>query len=537
MTVVETQGGGFRAVDRKAWPLAGTQSRWTTLTPPTAVDLITSGILTNAGTYADLYQTQPWVYTLVGKLANAVARLPLKSYELDSQSGNRVRLRDHPLPMLLEAPSPRSTVFYLLQSIAASVLVYGNALVVTERAGTANPVGLWPVDWRYVTVRAGERDPVESYLYRPPNGKEVVWLPEEVMHFRLLALNNIVGVSPLMPLARTLILEDAAQRHMIATFRNGGRPSGAFVSEQPLRGPDFDRVKAEVQATYGGVDNSGRIALLHGGLDWKSISMNAVDAEVISLRKLNREEVAACYFTDPTQVGILDRATFSNVTEAHRSFYMDTLGPLLAMIESTVDAQMIRSAPAFDGTFVEFDLADVLKGDIETRFAAYMQATGGVAFSTPNEVRRLENLPPVDDRGMDAVWAPMNMVALDGRIPSNSDTPVGTPPLGRNAQAELEAELKRLSDRVDDRLGSAPAAQPVEVRIEEGAIKLEAPITVQAAPPAPPPVVTIAEGAVTIAEGAMKTEVHVEQKQPRKAVAAKLDDGSTEITYSDGDDE
>jgi len=119
----------------------------------------------------------------------------------------------------------------------------------------------------------------------------------------------------------------------------------------------------------------------------------------------------------------------SNVEEAHRGFYMDTLGPWLAMLEETFQGQLIGPELQFANRFVEFDMADMLRGNLPARFEAYSKATGGVAWATANEIRRFENHPPVDDRGADSLYAPLNAVALDGRIPSNSSTPVGTPPL------------------------------------------------------------------------------------------------------------
>jgi hypothetical protein len=50
----------------------------------------------------------------------------------------------------------------------------------------------------------------------------------------------------------------------------------------------------------------------------------------------------------------------------------------------------------------------VLKGNIEQQTAAYQAGiTGG--WLTPNEVRRLENLPPSDTPGADELHIPLNL--------------------------------------------------------------------------------------------------------------------------------
>ncbi len=423
MTVLVTPAGNV-----KAWPLSGgtiTYSR--EVVEDRNVELV--GRL-GATEYETMYRTQPWVFTVVNKISKALAKLPLKSYEIDEQTGNRNRLRDHPLPRLLASPWPGGSRYSLVEFVLMQKLVYGNALLVIEqsRRKGEGPVALWPVDWAKVKIMRGKFSPIGSYQYQSGTEKKN-WLPDEVLHFRGSSLDGVSGVSPLQPLARTLILEDAAQRASISAFRNGLRPATAYVVPGRLQPAQKQELEARLRLQSTGVDARGGNILLEGGAELKSVAHTAQEAELIMHRKVNREEVAACYSVDPTQIGILDRATFSNVEEAHRGFYMDTLGPEATLLEDVFATQLISRYFDYEGTFVEFDFADVLKGNLETRFTAYAQAlTAG--WITRNEIRALENKPAVDDRGADALYAPLNMVALDGRIPSNSDTPVGTPPLG-----------------------------------------------------------------------------------------------------------
>jgi hypothetical protein len=92
-------------------------------------------------------------------------------------------------------------------------------------------------------------------------------------------------------------------------------------------------------------------------------------------------------------VGILDGATFSNITERHIMFYQDTFGPCLTMIGETLQTQLIDPEPLLAGQYIEFDLNEVLKGTPKERFEAPKAAD----FLMPNEKRALENRDRVDD--------------------------------------------------------------------------------------------------------------------------------------------
>jgi phage portal protein BeeE len=62
------------------------------------------------------------------------------------------------------------------------------------------------------------------------------------------------------------------------------------------------------------------------------MSWDMQQAAVVEFRKLTREEVAAVFDIPPVLLGILDRATFSNVEELHLAFYQDTLGPWTTLL-------------------------------------------------------------------------------------------------------------------------------------------------------------------------------------------------------------
>ena len=91
----------------------------------------------------------------------------------------------------------------------------------------------------------------------------------------------------------------------------------------------------------------------------------------------------------PPVIHILDKATFSNITEQMRSMYRDTMAPRLGEFESDLDLQL---AVDFDTSLkARFDLDGVLRGDFETRAEAVSKlVTNGIMM--PAEARPLFSL-------------------------------------------------------------------------------------------------------------------------------------------------
>lgn len=357
-------------------------------------------------TYGQVYKSQLWVATLVNKLAFGVARLPLKCYTRTG-SGDRVDARDTPFARLLRNPNSRHDPFFFWLWTASTFEIYGEALWVKDRPGPGRPpVGLYPLHPSNVftrrtdrpeTLKSGVQVDAGELIYGFYAGSATAalmeWRQDDIVHFKTYNPENQVrGLSRLEPLRQTILNEDAARRASEAFWLNGGRPSMTVTLERSLSEPALERMSAQLNQLHAGVDNWGRIALLEEGAKPTLLPLNAEEMQYIESRKINREEACGIYDVPPPVVHILDRATFSNITEQMRSMYRDTMAPRLGLFESVLDTQL---RPDFDprgNLYAEFLMDEVLRGSFEQRVLAYetMARIGGMM---PAEIRERENLP------------------------------------------------------------------------------------------------------------------------------------------------
>lgn len=348
-----------------------------------------------SATYEELYRTQPWVQIVVNKLAKTTGRLPLKVYRNPDEPGERERVRTGPLASLLMLPSERLGTGEFVRMIVSNVALHGNFVAVKWRPRPGIPpqrllcssFAYWDV------VSDGEGN--TWYTYRPARGPVIPFRPEEVLHFAWWKPGpGLKAPSPMEALRRTLMMEDATQRAAIASFENGMRQAGFFAAKGTIPPAQFDRIRAQLSEKYGGPDNAMSVVLLDNDIDWKRMSNDAQESELVNLRKLTREEVAAVLDVPPPVIGILDRATFSNITEQHLMLYQDTVEPWTDMIQEVFAVQLVGGEPLMEGEYAEFDFGAVLAGDPVKQTDTLVKAVGG-PFMTPNEARALKNLPPI----------------------------------------------------------------------------------------------------------------------------------------------
>lgn len=421
--------------------------------------------------YQGLYESQPWVGIAVNKLVRQIARLPLYAHRIKEGTrweGETEPLEhDHPLARLLASPYPRAGELTLKAKAAHPALVHGNGTFAIFRDTPGGPpTSLVPLDYRYMTAHSlggdGEIDAWET----SQAGRPRLLAPEDVLHIAWEAGAGDLGVSPLKQLGVTLRAEDSAQRYQASSFENGARPSGALVLPQDanLDADERAELRAEIRGQHAGVDQSFKIALLSGGMDWKPFSHTAVEAELIDQRKLNREEVAAAYDVPPPLIGILDHATYSNVAEMHRMLYGMVLGPWLALLEDAIKVQLIDTYQpwAQERLYVAFDLTEVLRGDTLAEVQAVREAiTAGVM--TLNEGRRRLNFSKYDDPAADDLYLPTNNLSPIGETPDPPATPPpfappapdpAGDPAGDQAKAQLvKAHVDRALERARTKAG------------------------------------------------------------------------------------
>ena len=273
------------------------------------------------------------------------------------------------------------------------------------------PCELWGIPWTWVQEIC---DGIETVGYRiiAGNGANYLLAPEDVVHYRLMG-----GRSPLEPLRRTLGIEDAAMDWQKQNLDNGPSLRGAFSTDKELRERTIPRLRAELEELYGGPGGKA-LGLFDQGLSFKSISQSVVDAGIIDTRKLSREESAAAFGIPAPMIGILDHATYSNITELRRSFYVDTVAPYLTLIEETEEAQLIVPEPSWaaDGVFTEFDMGEILKPDPLAEAQSLMLLTSCGTNAT-NDNRKLKRMDPIGDPA-----DPENPYNRP-RVPANLSTP------------------------------------------------------------------------------------------------------------------
>jgi HK97 family phage portal protein len=326
-------------------------------------------------------------------LVGTAGSLPLMLYR-DRSNGGREVARDHPLYRILhDSPNDEQTSLDFLEQLCLSLELRGNAYAEKDRIGD-RVVALTPIHPDAITVRrvAGNLE----YRWRDEGGRYHVGSPREILHIRGFGGSPLGGISTLAHARRAFGLAASINQAALQTFINGLRPSGVLTFDKVLSPEKRRELEGLLVEKFQGAMNAGRPMLLEAGGDWKQLTFNPEEAQMLESRAFSVEEIARIFGVPPHMIGHTAGNTKlgSSIADMTQGFEKFTLRRRLRRIELALMKQLLTPADVAAGIIIEFNSEGLLRGDSAAR-AAFYQILLGAGVMTINEVRALENLPPV----------------------------------------------------------------------------------------------------------------------------------------------
>ncbi len=231
----------------------------------------------------------------------------------------------------------------LFETVAAHLLLHGNAFIHVVRGVDDRPVELFALRPDRITIEPDEKGWPAAYVYRAGEHQTRFATQDEmgppaVIHIKAFhPTDDHYGLGCLGAAAKAVSVHNAAAQWNKALLDNAARPSGALIFDP---GPDgttlssdqFDRLKAEMETSFAGSGNAGRPMLLEGGLKWQSMSMTPADMDFVALKAAAAREIALAFGVPPMLLGLPGDNSYANYREANRALWRLTILPLAGKI-------------------------------------------------------------------------------------------------------------------------------------------------------------------------------------------------------------
>lgn len=399
---------------------------------------------------SQLWRTQPHLRTVVAFRARNAAQLGLHVFRRTDRG--RERDRTSGLARALARPGDDLSPYDLKFALVGDHDLHDRAYWVVGEDDSGPRIRRVPPAW--VRPMRSQSDPwvIDHYLVEV-GGRRVELPADRVVRFAGFDPNSVFDGSPTVQALKSVLEEQVeSSKYRQQLWRRGGRVSSVLT--RPPDAPPWSAAAREAfrQDWYAKYTGDGSMAggtpILEDGMDIKRVDFNARDQQWVEAARLSLETVASAYHVPSAMVGMGSEATFSNMRAFRKMLYTETLGPLLTQIQDRINLSLI---PMFgldpDEYYVEFNVAEKLRGDFEEQ-AAVLSTSTGRPWMTANEARARQNLPSL--AGGDELVVPLNVL------------------MGSQASPRDSGSQNRVPDPVED-----PRPKAAEVRVKAGPTKPE----------------------------------------------------------------
>jgi HK97 family phage portal protein len=348
------------------------------------------------------------VWACVRLISETIATLPLPLYQRNA-NGSRTPATNHQLYELLhDQPNADMTAAVFWEIVVSSLLLWGNAYVRIIRNGIDGISGLDFLHPARMTLRRLASGELE-YRYRDSSGGKERTIPERnMMHIPAFSLDGKLGLSPVTYGANVMGTAIETDKASAETFQGGLRSPGVITMEEVMTKDQRDRMRAHVKQ----VSDEGGVMILEKTSKFEPMTFSPHDAELLSSRAWNVEEMCRWFRIDPAMIGhgSKDSNWGTGLEQKMIWFLTFTLRHWCVRIEQSIRKNLLT--PVERGQyFAAFNMEGLLRADSSSRAAFYATMTSN-GLMTRDECRGKENLPPKGGNA-DVLTVQSAMVAID----------------------------------------------------------------------------------------------------------------------------
>lgn len=366
------------------------------------------------------------VFAAIKVISSDVAKLPLRILRR-REGGGRELHKKSPYWKLCRKPNRHQTSLQFFQQWLSSKLYSGNAYILLKRDARNVVTEMFVLDPRTVEPMVTQEGDVWYRVQNDPFVRvaEPIYIPEmDILHDREVCLfHPLVGVSPLFAAGVSAMMGNTIAANSETFFKNMSRASGVLSAPGVIDPVTAARLKTEWDKNYSSGPGFGQIAVLGSGLEWKPLTINAVDAQLIDQLRWTVEDIARVYRLPGFMIGELAKTNYRNSEQLARTYYNGCLSYYIGCIQQCLH----RSLDLDEDTEAEFDLRPLFSMETDVRYEAHQKALQSGVKSI-NEVRDEEDLPPVkggEEPRVQAQYLPLSLVNGEGvNVPGvPADTP------------------------------------------------------------------------------------------------------------------
>lgn len=357
------------------------------------------------------YLTNPHVFAVINELITSGMQVPWLVYEVKDQKAFKRYINfkqagdmdaayeyehkavdifqgKNELTKLIESPNQHQTFDEFHATNFGNKLLTGESFVYGVGTGLKTMPGLLemiplPSQNIHLMVTNQWYGEIEKYILILESENGVSFDPSEIMHvknFNPSLLSSITanktrvttlglrGIPPLAPLCKVIQQSNESFTAQMRIIQNG-HPLGILSnnSSEPMTDSEWENASGNMQSSYGGSGNKGKIKLTTANLKWLNMGFNSVDLALLPVQEMSLGAICAAYqLPVPNLTG--ENANFNTGKESEKKKWNDAILPHFNSFANQYNKFFRKRIPNLkEGVFIDYDHRSVpsLQQDLE----------------------------------------------------------------------------------------------------------------------------------------------------------------------------
>ena len=359
-----------------------------------------SGTVVNSDTALQLNA----VFSAVSLISDTLSTLPIDAY-IRSQ-GARYALR--PRPVWVTKPDVDTTKEAFYGSAIVSLLLDGNIFIRVFRNRRGEIVDMKVLNPLDVDIKRNGQGRVIFNVKGESRGltqEDVVFIPDVVKP------GSLRGISRVEALKENFGLAAALEKYAARFFGSGTQTSGVLEVPGNLTAEQAKSMQEAFDSRHRGWARAHKTAIITGGAQYKPTNVPNDQAQFLDSRRMAVEDVARAFNIPPHLLGLPGTNTYASVEQNNIAFVTHTLRPIAQKLEGAMTA-LLSQETGKEAAFIKFSLDGLLRADVNSRTEAYARGLQSGYYKI-NDIRRFEDLEPIDDPSAETVRVPLANVNVE----------------------------------------------------------------------------------------------------------------------------
>ena len=347
------------------------------------------------------------VYSSVKVLADDLAKYPLNL--LYDNKGTVEKAKNHSVYSLLkDQPNKNMTSFEWKHLVMTQLNLWGNSYHYLEIGRNGQVKEIVPLDPRVTSVLYHAE--TNTVTYRTTyKGKQVTLNSDELLHFKNLSINGLIGRSPVQVLRESIQGNQKGREMASNLFKREGIPLAILKSTKtPLTAEN----KGTVAESWKKHLENNNVAILNPDIDYQSVGIPQSDAQFIQTMKYNKAEIASIFKVPPYKYGDYSGLTHSNALSQSMDYVKNVMLPYVTNIEAELNTKILTDLDRKRGYYFKFNMEAELRADQKSR-AEFYEKMQHVGVYTINDILRSEDMSTIDNEYGDMRFMSLNYAPID----------------------------------------------------------------------------------------------------------------------------